>query len=93
MNLLKELPIFNKFVDKYDVDFFINSLNTELDNLSKKHNQTFNLRHKELLSIKEISVIMKCSEGTVKSRLFYATKELSSKLKLFNIYKAVYYGN
>jgi RNA polymerase sigma-70 factor (ECF subfamily) len=93
INLLKELPTFNAFVNKYDVDFFINSLNTELNNLSEKHKQTFDLRHKEMLSIKEISVIMDCSEGTVKSRLFYAIKELSHKLQLFNIDKEVYYEN
>ena len=93
INLLKELPTFNMFVNKYDIDFFINSLNTELDNLSEKHKQAFNLRHKETLSIKEIAAIMECSEGTVKSRLFYATKELSHKLQLFSIDKEVYYEN
>ncbi len=36
------------------------------------------------MSIKEISEIMECSEGTVKSRLFYATKKLSEKLKKFS---------
>jgi RNA polymerase sigma-70 factor, ECF subfamily len=40
------------------------------------------LRFKLKLSIKEIAQIYECPEGTIKSRLFYATKELS---KLFNI--------
>ena len=93
INLLKELPTFDKLNNKYDVDFFIDSLNTELNNLSKKHKQTFNLRHKDMLSIKEISIVMNCSEGTVKSRLFYATKELSKKLQIFNINKEAYYEN
>lgn len=93
INLLKELPTFDKFNNKYDVDFFIDSLNTELNNLSKKHKQTFNLRHKDMLSIKEISIVMNCSEGTVKSRLFYATKELSKKLQIFNVNKEAYYEN
>ncbi len=93
INLLKELPTFDKFNNKYDVDFFIDSLNTELNKISKKHKQTFNLRHKDMLSIKEISIVMNCSEGTVKSRLFYATKELSKKLQIFNVNKEAYYEN
>ncbi len=40
------------------------------------------LRFKMKLSIKEIAQIYECPEGTIKSRLFYATKELS---KLFRI--------
>jgi RNA polymerase sigma-70 factor, ECF subfamily len=40
------------------------------------------LRFKLQLSIKEIAQIYECPEGTIKSRLFYATKELS---KLFKI--------
>ena len=93
INLLKELPTFDKFNNKYGVDFFIDSLNSELNKISKKHKQTFNLRHKDMLSIKEISIVMNCSEGTVKSRLFYATKELSKKLQIFNVNKEAYYEN
>jgi len=44
---------------------------------------TFILRFQENLSIKEISQILDCSEGTTKSRLFYVTQKLSSKLKQF----------
>lgn len=40
------------------------------------------LRFKLKLSIKEIAQIYECPEGTIKSRLFFATKELS---KLFKI--------
>lgn len=93
MNLLMELPTFKQFIDKYDIDFFMKSLNIELDKLSAKHRQTFSLRHEEMLSIKEISIIMDCSIGTVKSRLFYAVKILSNKLQIFNIDKEVYYEN
>jgi DNA-directed RNA polymerase specialized sigma24 family protein len=35
------------------------------------------------LSIMEISEIMRVSEGTVKSRLFYLLKDLNGKLKAF----------
>lgn len=40
------------------------------------------LRFKLKLSVKEIAQIYECPDGTIKSRLFYATKELS---KLFKI--------
>ncbi|MBN2892493.1 MAG: sigma-70 family RNA polymerase sigma factor [Bacteroidales bacterium] len=39
------------------------------------------LRFKINLSIKEIAEIYECPEGTIKSRLFYATKELSKLYK------------
>lgn len=44
----------------------------------------FILRFQEHLSIKEISEIMDCSEGTTKSRLFYVTKKLGKALGEFN---------
>jgi len=53
----------------------ISDLNTEQRSLIV-------LRFKLKLSIKEIAQIYECPEGTIKSRLFYATKELS---KLFKI--------
>ncbi len=38
-------------------------------------------------SLKEIGDILGCSEGTVKSRLFYTTHKLASRLKAFNPYR------
>jgi RNA polymerase sigma-70 factor, ECF subfamily len=52
----------------------INDLNTE-------HRSLIVLRFKLKLSIKEIAQIYECPEGTIKSRLFYATKELSKLFK------------
>jgi len=52
-----------------------------IDSLEKKHRQCFLLRHQQGLSIKEISKIIQRPEGTVKSRLHYALKYLSEKLK------------
>ena len=49
-----------------------------------KHSLTFVLKHQQGLTIKEISDIMDCSEGTVKSRLFYSIKKLSNKLQMYN---------
>jgi RNA polymerase sigma factor (sigma-70 family) len=67
----------------FDNKQFLTALDTELDLLTDNHRQTFELRYFEHLSLKEIADIMQCSEGTVKSRLFYALKALSQKLKPF----------
>ena len=93
LNGLIELPSFNNFVHQFDSDYFMTCLNSELESLTDNHKQTFILRHKELLSINEISIIMECSEGTVKSRLFYAIKTLSKKLQKFKEVKEAYYEN
>jgi RNA polymerase sigma-70 factor (ECF subfamily) len=55
-----------------------------LSELDEKHREVFTLRHFDGLSMKEISEVMEINEGTVKSRLFYATKQLSEQLKAFN---------
>jgi RNA polymerase sigma-70 factor (ECF subfamily) len=52
--------------------------------LKSEHQEVFALRHMDGLSIKEISEVLDINEGTVKSRLFYATKQLADKLKEFN---------
>ena len=52
--------------------------------LDIKHKEVFELRHVNGLSIKEIAEVLVISDGTVKSRLFYATKYLSESLKEFN---------
>lgn len=45
---------------------------------------TFLLRFQQDLSIKEISAILACSEGTTKSRLFYTLKKLAKNLTEFD---------
>jgi RNA polymerase sigma factor (sigma-70 family) len=55
-----------------------------LEDLDPKHSEIFALRHEDGLSLKEIAEIVDISEGTVKSRLFYATKYLAESLKEFN---------
>ncbi len=55
-----------------------------LNQLDNKHREVFQMRHLQGLSIKEIAEILNISDGTVKSRLFYATKNLAEKLKEYN---------
>lgn len=55
-----------------------------LEDLDGKHSEVFQLRHIDGLSIKEIAEVTGISDGTVKSRLFYATKYLAVGLEDFN---------
>jgi len=55
----------------------------KLDSLDPEKRSTFLLRFQEEFSLKEISEILGCSLGTVKSRLFYTTKYLATALKAF----------
>ncbi|MCE2742935.1 MAG: RNA polymerase sigma factor [Fluviicola sp.] len=63
---------------------FQNTYNESIQQLDSKHREVFSLRHEDGLSIKEIAEILDLNEGTVKSRLFYATKQLADLLKEFN---------
>lgn len=69
---------------KMDLKTFNEQLSKQLDGLDQKHRTAFILRYKEEFSIREISEIMECSEGTVKSRLFYTLKKLSSNLAVYD---------
>lgn len=57
---------------------------TGVEELDLRHREVFMLRHFEGLSMKEIAEMLEINEGTVKSRLFYATKYLANKLQQFN---------
>lgn len=73
----------NDLLKKFDNQLFLKSLQNELDKLEAVQKETFILRYYDELSIKEISEILSCSEGTVKSRLFYTLKKLAPKLKMY----------
>ena len=68
-------------IDKKD---FKISLDEKLNALDHPQRSTFIMRYKQGLSIKEIADVMECSEGTVKSRLFYTAKKLAKELKQFD---------
>jgi RNA polymerase sigma-70 factor (ECF subfamily) len=63
-----------------DLQSFRAELYHELDALSHEHRTVFLLRYSNDISIKEISEIMDCPEGTVKSRIHYTLRQLSEKL-------------
>jgi len=55
-----------------------------MDQLDPKHREVFHLRHIEGLSVREVAELLEISEGTVKSRLFYAIKYLAAELNEYN---------
>jgi RNA polymerase sigma-70 factor, ECF subfamily len=70
--------------ETHDNRVFVARLNETLINMTEKHKSVFLLRYQQGLSVKEIAEITGCPEGTVKSRLFHATRELSESLKIFD---------
>ncbi|MGB0983419.1 MAG: RNA polymerase sigma factor [Saprospiraceae bacterium] len=65
----------------HDKEVFSTQLDAAIERLPETHRACFLLRYKDELSVKEISQVLKCPEGTVKSRLFHATKKLNRQLK------------
>ena len=58
-------------------------LNAALQTLSEKHRAVVVLHDIEGVPHEEIAVMMECSPGTVRSRLFYARQELQKELAEF----------
>ncbi|MBL4652998.1 MAG: RNA polymerase sigma factor [Flavobacteriales bacterium] len=84
-HLLKEDDYTEAHFDQVlDNGTFKKHLFDELGELGENQRSSFLLRHKYGFSIKQISEILECSEGTIKSRLFYITKKLSKKLNVYN---------
>lgn len=67
-----------------DQQRFKEALLRELAQLDKDRRSTFLLRYQENFSLGEISDIMQCSLGTVKSRLFYTARHLARALNTFS---------
>lgn len=78
-------PPAEAFHDGLDQQAFRQALQQALaERLSDAHREVFLLRYQEECSIKEIAAIVACSEGTVKSRLFYALRNLADALVAFH---------
>jgi RNA polymerase sigma-70 factor (ECF subfamily) len=76
----------NDQIHKINHNDFEKAVQQELRKMDPEQRSTFILRFQENLSIKEIGEILNCSPGTVKSRIFYTTKKLDSRLKEYNPY-------
>lgn len=53
-----------------------------IQELSDTHREVLSLKYSSNLTIKEISEVLDCSTGTVKSRLFYAIQHLKKQLRV-----------
>lgn len=83
----EEFPISEKSLYELgliDQSIFKDHLQAAIDELEASQKQCFILRYQEELSVKEISQIIGCPEGTVKSRLHYTLKKLAQKLRFFH---------
>lgn len=69
-----------KQMDRAQFDEDLDQVLAEMDDDKRT---TFYMRYREELSIKEIAAALGCSEGTVKSRLFYTLKHLNKELKIY----------
>jgi RNA polymerase sigma-70 factor (ECF subfamily) len=81
LNLTQEYDLNNESIDR---QLFDNRLQRELDKLDTESKAMFNLRFSEEMSVKQIAEIMGYPEGTIKSRLFYLTRQLAGKLAIYN---------
>ncbi len=78
-----DIPYPNFIPEHIDKALFNEHLQTALNDLDISQKECFILRYQEELSVKEISKILDCPEGTIKSRLHYTLKKLAQKLELF----------
>jgi RNA polymerase sigma-70 factor (ECF subfamily) len=76
----------NDTESQIDMALFQRALEAEIHKLPAYLRSTFLLRFQCGMTIREISEIMACSQGTVKSRLFYMTQNLAEILKSYNPY-------
>lgn len=69
---------------KIDSEIFNTQLQLAINKLDDKHRLCFILRFQEEKSIAEISKVLDCPPGTIKSRLHYTLKKLAVQLNQFN---------
>ncbi|MES2799480.1 MAG: sigma-70 family RNA polymerase sigma factor [Bacteroidota bacterium] len=80
----KVFELHTEFSDnRLDKEVFRNTLKGAVENLEEHHRIAFVLRFMEEMSVKEIAEILQVNEGTVKSRIFYATKKITLALNEF----------
>jgi RNA polymerase sigma-70 factor (ECF subfamily) len=77
---------FNDPDDRIDQRDLQSAIFKELLKIDDEQRETFLLRFQQQYSIKEISEIQQCPDGTVKSRLYNTTRKLALILKAYNPY-------
>ena len=67
--------------EKIDKALFDQHLRRSIGELGEAHKQCFVLRYQEELSVAEIAEIVGCPEGTVKSRLYHALRQVVAQME------------
>lgn len=73
----------NQTHQQLDLAQFKLHLHRLIQGLDEVKKQTIELRFFQELSVPEIAQTMQCSEGTVKSRIFYILKEFQNELSMY----------
>lgn len=82
----RPMETFDEFLpETIDRQLFETRLRQAIDQLEAPQRQCFVLRYQEELSVREISEILQCPEGTVKSRLHHALRKLGSRMELYKM--------
>lgn len=66
-----------------DRQLFEQQLQGAIDRFDPDQKVLFNLRFVQEMTVPQIAEVMDCPEGTVKSRLFYITRQLAKKLSIY----------
>ncbi len=77
----------NTLPEKLDQKLFEQQLRGSVGELSEAHRQCFVLRYQEELSVAEIAEIVGCPEGTVKSRLHHALRQVAGQMVEWRSYE------
>jgi RNA polymerase sigma-70 factor, ECF subfamily len=71
-------------------DGFKEALDEAVMNLDEDDKNLYTLRYEVEMSLEEISIMLQCPVGTVKSKLFYLKKKLAEQLTIWNSEKIKY---
>ena len=77
----EQLQFYAENSEEADHSERLNKIDVALKELSQEHREVFVLKYSNNLSLQEVADVCNCSLGTVKSRLFYALKNMRELVK------------
>jgi RNA polymerase sigma-70 factor, ECF subfamily len=84
-NDVNEIVIENMIHERIDSESFMKMLDKEVATWEDEDKSLFVFRHELEMTFGEIAEILKCPEGTVKSRWFYLRKSLAQQFQEFQV--------
>lgn len=79
--LSKETPVSNIERNERQNEGRLFRIHKAINQLSENHKEVIILKYSNNLTIAEIGQVLNCSEGTIKSRLYYALNNLRNNIK------------